>query len=559
MAPVVIIGAGPTGLVAANLLGAAGIGCIVLDRHDGVYALPRAVHIDDEVLRIFAAMGLADEVLTGTTPGRGLRFVRDDRRVIAEFRRDPLGGVHGYPEANFVDQPWLEAVLRSGLDRFPHVALRESAQVIAVQPVGEGDDAPIRVRVRDQRTGAEDVLIAPAVLGCDGATGLCRGVVGTPVEDLRFAERWFVVDVRTETPLPSWGGVEQVCGRRSAATFIPMRPDRYRWEFRLPAGDSASGVAAAATIADPAALARLLAPWLEPAGVSAADLEVLRAAVYTFRARVTRSWQRGRVFLLGDAAHELPPFLGQGLGAGTRDAANLTWKLALVLRGAADERLLATYADERRPHVRRVAVLSVVAGRITVGTAAGADALGAGLVSRVRTGLLRGSLTLPPARSLLARAAWPALAPGALVVRTRGLPRGLPWGLPRRGLAGRFVPRVCPEMDETLGSGFAVLAYGTGWLLDADPGAVEFFTGLGTRFVGLASAAVAPAGSAPAAPDPRVNVFSDPGGRLGGWLANGGARAVLLRPDRVVAAASRSVPLGRWRRLLVAAGVGPAG
>lgn len=346
-----VVGAGPVGVAAAILLAQRGVPCLVLDRYAEPYPLPRAVHVDDEVVRILQEIGVASQFLRVSRPGLGLRLLDGGHRVMAEFRRAATPGPHGYPQANMFDQPDLERLLRARMAALDLVEFVGGAEVFAVSESA--------VRYRMIGDGGEHTVPAAAVLGCDGANSTVRGLIGARLTDLRFAERWLVVDGVCPAGLEAWGGVQQVCDPRRAATFMQLGPRRYRWEFRLLDGEPDVDVTA------------LLAPWLGGTGV-----RIVRRAEYTFRANIADRWRSGRVFLLGDAAHQTPPFIGQGLGAGLRDAYNLAWKLAADLSspGGAEE-LLSSYERERRPHVRAQIRLAVIAGWAMTGGHAHADAL----------------------------------------------------------------------------------------------------------------------------------------------------------------------------------------
>ncbi|MFI5909400.1 bifunctional 3-(3-hydroxy-phenyl)propionate/3-hydroxycinnamic acid hydroxylase [Dactylosporangium sp. NPDC051541] len=400
MDPVVIVGAGPVGVTAAILLAQRGVPCVVLERFPQMYPLPRAVHVDDEVVRILEAAGVAEEFLKVSRPGLGLRLLDAKHRVMATFARDPGGSRHGYPQANMFDQPDLERLLRDRLLSLPAVDFVGGATVFQVTSSS----------VRYRRDGEEHEVRASAVLGCDGANSTVRGLIGATLVDLRFAERWLVVDGVCESDLDAWGGVHQVCNRRRAATFMQLGPRRYRWEFRLLPGEVATELP----------LEPLLAPWLGDTPVT-----IVRRAEYTFRANVASTWRAGRVFLLGDAAHQTPPFIGQGLGAGLRDAYNLAWKLADDLHTPdGNPTLLDTYERERKPHVRAQIRLAIVAGWAMTG------------------GQVRGSIwRLPGMKTLALRSTSP----------------------PLRGLgAGRRAGTVAPVrgLDEALGDGWSVLYLG---------------------------------------------------------------------------------------------------
>ncbi|QNK79355.1 bifunctional 3-(3-hydroxy-phenyl)propionate/3-hydroxycinnamic acid hydroxylase [Nakamurella sp. PAMC28650] len=347
-AAVVIVGAGPVGVVAATLLSQRGIDSVVLEHHTAPYPLPRAVHLDDEVYCILRELGVDDRFAAISRPMPGMRLVDGGHRTMAEFRRDAVTGPMGCPQASMFDQPDLEQLLLDNLAAHSRVVLRRGATVTSIESL------PGSAVVRYADTTGEHCILADAVLGCDGANSVVRDAIGASMLDLRFRERWLVIDVRTSAPLLVWGGVHQICDPHRPATFMHVTGTRYRWEFRLADGEEAADLTA------PEVLAGLLEPWFGPS--LPADVEIIRHATYTFRAQVADRWRSGRVFLLGDAAHQTPPFIGQGLGAGLRDAHNLAWKLAGVLHGQLGENVLETYEAERRPHATRTVRAAVAVG-----------------------------------------------------------------------------------------------------------------------------------------------------------------------------------------------------
>ena len=326
--PVIVVGAGPAGCTAALLLADFGIPVTLLERHTQPHPLPRAVHLDDEVARILHRIGVSEGFLDRSRPGSGLRLLDAGHRVMAEFHREHQASQHGFPQANMFHQPDLEELLLARVEAHPLIDLRRGAEVIGL----DDDDAPgpliaAPVRVHARVAGQLQTFTGRVVLGCDGANSTIRELTGITMENLGFTERWLVVDIQAGTGLNTWDGVEQICDPARAATFMQVTADRYRWEFRLFDGEDETG------LTTPHVLGQLLAPWTGRSDL--AGLQIIRTATYTFRARLASRFQAGRVFLLGDAAHLTPPFIGQGLAAGLRDADNLAWKLAHVLTGRA--------------------------------------------------------------------------------------------------------------------------------------------------------------------------------------------------------------------------------
>jgi 3-(3-hydroxy-phenyl)propionate hydroxylase len=334
-------------------------------------------------------------------------------------------------------------------------------------------------------------VLAKYVLGCDGANSLTRTSIGAVLRDLGFTQRWLVVDIRTDAELGAWEGVHQVSDPARAATYMRVGENRYRWEFQLADGETADDYR------EPATLLPLIKPWT---GETPADrLEVVRVADYTFRAQVADRWRDRRVFLLGDAAHLTPPFIGQGMGAGMRDAMNLAWKLAGVLDGSLAEAVLDSYETERKPHATTMIRLAKLMGTaMTEGGELG------NLLRRVAARRLH---LVPGLRKRVLQTETPALHRSALVVRP-------PLG---PSLAGRQCPNAPVDGGRRLD--------------DVTAG----------RFAVISAAEPSPAQRADIEQRGAVLVVARPGSALHRWLRRGFAHAAVVRPDATVHRAGRDL------------------
>ena len=349
MRDVVITGFGPAGALLANLLGEAGIDVLVLDRAVGVMEIPRAVHIDGETMRVIQAAGVAREVLALCRPGYGMHWVSAQGETLVIREGHPGLSDQGWHNDYYFHQPELEKALRAGLTRFPHVEIREGVEVL-----GHAQDADsVTLQTRDMATGLNQDIEARYVIGCDGARSIVRSWIGDEPEDLGQHQAWLVVDVQLHRPLDLPTHTVQHCDPARPATSIYLHALRRRWEIMLLDSDDPQKVAENANVW------QLLARWVKP---SQGVLE--RAATYVFHSLLSRRWHKGRLFIAGDAAHQTPPFLGQGLCAAARDVANLAWKLALALERPAKCAILDTYGPERIPHARAFIDLSVQMGKI---------------------------------------------------------------------------------------------------------------------------------------------------------------------------------------------------
>ena len=348
---VAIVGCGPAGATLANLLGQYGLSVLVLEREAEIYPLPRAIHFDGEVMRVFETAGLRAPIAAISRPGlKGMYFNNAAGETLLIRAGSSAHGPHGCANNHYFHQPELEAVLRSGLARFATVEVRTRHEVLGI----EQDAEHARLQVRELSSGQTHTVQARYVVGCDGARSLARKAIGTPMHDLGLHQPWLVFDVRLKTEVPGLPDhTVQHCDPARPMTYCNVTGNRRRWEIMLMPGDDPE------QLVQPQTLWQLVRPWVSPE-----QAEIERAVIYTFHSVMAERWHLGRIFLAGDAAHQTPPFLGQGMCAAIRDAANLAWKLEAVLRGRADEALLDTYGSERAPHAQAFIELAVRLGDI---------------------------------------------------------------------------------------------------------------------------------------------------------------------------------------------------
>lgn len=349
-----IVGAGPVGLVTAILLGRAGHRVTIVERWPARYPMPRACTIDHEALRILQSAGVMEEHADLFEPSRGERGgyqIRNGDGLLLRAINWNRAAESGWANTNGFYQPDLEAVLESMALDLPSVELRRGWSASAL----DQDDREVRLTVSSTRDeGQQEVLRSRWLVAADGANSAVRQMVGIESVDSGFESDWLVIDYE---PLDDrqWDAfVTQYCDPVQPATAVSSGPGRRRFEFMRRADISATELGRAATAW------RLMAPW----GVTPETARLERHAVYTFRGRWAREWRRGRVLLAGDAAHLMPPFLGQGLCSGLRDAAALAWRLSMVEAGLAGDSILDTYGTERGAHVQEIIDAAIAIGRV---------------------------------------------------------------------------------------------------------------------------------------------------------------------------------------------------
>jgi resorcinol 4-hydroxylase (NADPH) len=368
-ADVAVIGAGPVGLLVALLLGRRGWQVEVLERQATAYGRPRAVHLDHEAARILQNAGIMDDLTPQTEVMDSYLWRNSAGTALLWLDGAPESPtVSGWPASSMFHQPDLERLLAEAVGRQPGVRVRTGHDVrdVVAGPVTGPVSGPVARPVSgtpaaesvsvlaDGPGGARAQVRARWVIGCDGADSRIRQLAGLDVTDHHYQAQWLIVDVRPAEPV-RWSPLNiQVCDPARPTTAVSGGPGRRRFEFMCLPGDPPDG------FNSPSTAWRLLEPW----GLTPANAVLERHALYTFGARLVDRWRRGRLLVAGDAAHQMPPFAGQGLCSGLRDAANLAWKLDLVLAGRAPETLLDSYGTERGSQVLPEIDFSVELGKI---------------------------------------------------------------------------------------------------------------------------------------------------------------------------------------------------
>ncbi|MBX7193393.1 MAG: bifunctional 3-(3-hydroxy-phenyl)propionate/3-hydroxycinnamic acid hydroxylase [Sandaracinaceae bacterium] len=341
---VLVVGYGPVGAALAGLLGVYGVRTLVVDKAPDLFMAPRAIALDNEALRILQSVGLADTAFAKVA----IPFVKMHSPRLGQFAQiETAGTIDGHPKLVTFYQPELERALRAHAERHACVTARVGLEMIALAQDDDGVDVTLRSASGESRVRARYVV------GADGASSRTRALLGLDFEGETYPEDWLIVDA---TGVPdNIDHVEFLCDPDRPTPHMVAPGGRTRWEFMLRAGETREEMESDAKVAE------LLAPWLRG---GAARIE--RKAVYRFHARACRAFGEGRVFLAGDAAHVTPPFVGQGLVAGLRDAVNLAWKLAWVVSGQAASAILESYDRERRPHASKMIALAKRMGTLVM-------------------------------------------------------------------------------------------------------------------------------------------------------------------------------------------------
>lgn len=495
MFDVAIVGFGPTGAVAAGLLGLQGIRTLVCDELTEVYDKPRAIALDHEIMRVFQQLGIVDAMEPFTEPFTNSEFYGVDGQLIKCMSTVAPPYPLGFSPSLVFTQPAMESVLRQRVCRMPSVQVNLGCKVTDLIQ----EESWVTLSMEDTQ-GKTSQVTASYVIACDGASSSVRKQLGIGLLDLGFDEPWLVIDLLVnDTGLAKLPKVSvQYCEPQRPCTYVIGPRNHRRWEIAINPGEDPR------QMATPEATWKLLSRWLKPD-----EAQLWRQASYQFHALVAKDWRQKRVFIAGDAAHQQPPFLGQGMCQGIRDVANLCWKLIAVMRQRAGDALLDTYGTERQAHVieltSRIKAIGQLVGQRDLQKARERDAR---LLAEC------GGQVQPTPRQNVQ----PALVGGCL--DTSG-----------HAAVGTLFPQA---WIETAGSPVRMdQLLGCGWRLLLDSGAdPEFEKAAATAQPCLELRVQCLGGPS----------FKESSGLLAQWFQRMGCQAVLIRPDHYVYGAFRTAP-----------------
>ena len=484
---VAIIGYGPTGATLAGLLGRRGLSVLVIDKATEIYPQPRAVGFDHDAMRLFQHVGVAAALEPHVAPFNNGEYHGIGGRVIRRLKRMAPPYPQGWSPGYTCDQPGVEAVLRAEIAKMPSVTAELGCELTTCSQTPDG----VQLTLRDQ-TGGELQRAARYLVGCDGASSPVRRTLGIDLENFDYDHAWAVVDVKVKpehlSQLPPTN--VQYCQPERPSTFITCPGNHRRWEFMTLPGEQREGELPEEWLWE------LLSRWLRPG-----EAEIWRSAAYRFHALIAHQWRRGRVLLAGDAAHQTPPFLGQGMCQGLRDAGNLAWKLEAALRGQAPEALLDTYTEERRPHVVATTRLAQEFGNIiSERDAVKAQARDDAMLALGHNG---------EAQTLIRQELIPGLTTGLIATDAPLAGKVFPQPTVQRGGETR-------RLDDVTGPCWRLV------MLEPVPATLV----AAAQAAGIAVVQVGTGVSAPG-----VAAVHDPDGLLASWLAPANCVGALVRPD----------------------------
>jgi len=521
---VAIVGGGPNGIALANLLGAYGVQTVVIEREREILEYPRAVGMDDEALRLFQTVALAEPLLENMIPNVPLRMFRTDGRCFADIRASTRE--FGWWRRNIFMQQIAEKTLRRGLERYPDIELRLGEEVTGLAQ----DDGGVTLQVCDA-SGQPYALRCDYCVAADGGRSPLREMLGVKLQGKTHSIKWLVVDVRNAPLDAPYTALNCDPRRPNVCIYLPY--GYRRWEFMVFAHEDEQA------IASPESVRRLLAPYVkEPQAV-----EIVRARTYTHHSRVADRFVVGRVALIGDAAHLSPPWIGQGLNAGLRDVGNLAWKLAGIVRGQLQPSVLRSYHHERHRHAKAMIDLADVFGAMLMPT------------SRVKAWLRD--------RFFSAVRLMPGVKHYVLQMRFKPMPKyekGVIVKQPGSPMVGRMLIQPDVEdasgtrskFDDVLGPWFAVI----GWQTDPQAALGDsdraLWHALGAHFVRVDRARCGSAPGVRMSSGHGTTCVEDVDNQFADWIQAHPGSILVLRPDRYIAAQCSAAELADVTRQFTA-------
>jgi 2-polyprenyl-6-methoxyphenol hydroxylase-like FAD-dependent oxidoreductase len=484
---VAIVGYGPTGMTLAALLGQFRRRIVVLERYAGLYNLPRAACFDDEIMRLFQKLGVAEDVARGAVPQKGYEWINAAGETLVNFEYDNPAPC-GWPALYMMYQPHMEDVLDAHLRGLPSVEVRQGVTIDALR---QADDH-VTLSGHDG-SGQRLEVRAKYVVGADGGNGIVQQVLGSRLNDYGFQENWLVCDFEMKRHVNDLPTFRQVCDPAQPTSIVNIGPHHHRFSFMLNPDDQKHEVT------QPERVWARVSRYL-----SKDDADLIRVANYMFRSCIVEKWREGRVLLAGDAAHQMPPFLAQGMCSGMRDSHNLAWKLDLVLSGRSDE-LLDSYQPEREPHVRFITEKAIELGRVqTMRDPVAARERDQRLIAQRSSNQKADKLRFPPLR-------------GGLIADHGGLfPQGR---VSTKDRTGRF--------DEFAGYGWSIVASNSQLLGGLTVQQRDEWRAIGGSYATVGSLSIG-------------NDFGDADGFYERWFADNSCSAAVVRPDWHIYGTARS-------------------
>lgn len=503
-ADVIVLGAGPVGLTMANGLGLAGLKVKVIEQLDQLIDYPRAIGIDDESLRTMQSIGLINKVLPHTTPDHAMRFLTPSGRCFADIQ--PKTREFGFPRRNAFVQPYVDAELLEGLERFDDVEVLFSRQLQSFKQTE--DQVEVQIQNKDKTI---EYITAKYLVACDGGNSYVRRMLNIPFEGKTAPNQWIVVDIAND-PLAT-PHIYLCCDPVRPYVSAALPHGIRRFEFMVMPGETQE------QLSQPENMAKLLSKVLP----NTENIDVIRNRVYTHNARIASRFKEGRILLAGDAAHIMPVWQGQGYNSGMRDAFNLSWKLAMVVQGKVDAKVLDSYQEERHDHAKAMIDLSVTAGHVLAppkkwqGTARDAISYVLNYIKPVKQYLLE--MRFKP---------MPQYKSGILVGQVnKTSPIGKMFIQPKMQDSTGQVKLL----DDFIGQGFAIIAWGVDPTWGLTPTSIQKWKALGVKFIKV----VPPEQLKTDAHDDEILTLGDTEHAIREWFGRTQYSMAFLRPDKFVA------------------------